>query len=108
MRRLDQLNYNARDPLHILETASKIVRGPGEILDQSFPSGHSLFSFMMAPLLSHWFPRCRINFLLVAAFIAWTRVYLVLHYPTDVIAGVLLGYGITRLFIRWNPGCLKL
>ena len=95
-------------PLFILETVSKISRGPGEILDPSFPSGHAVFSFMMATLLSHWFPRYRIIFFLVAAFIGWTRIYLVLHYPTDVIAGALLGYGITRLFlIRWNPARLK-
>ena len=95
-------------PLFILETVSKIFRGPGEILDPSFPSGHAVFSFMMAALLSHWFPRYRIIFFIIAAFIGWTRIYLVLHYPTDVIAGALLGYGITRLFlIRWNPARLK-
>jgi membrane-associated phospholipid phosphatase len=26
------------------------------------------------------------------------------HYPTDVIAGALLGYGITRIFLQWIPG----
>ena len=86
-------------PLFILETASKISGGPGEILDPSFPSGHAVFSFMMATLLSHWFPRYRVIFFIIAAFIGWTRIYLVLHYPTDVIAGALLGYGITRLFL---------
>jgi len=86
-------------PLYFLEMASKLSKGPGEILDPSFPSGHALYAFMMATLLGHWFPRYRIIFFLLAGFIGWTRIYLGLHYPTDVIAGGLLGYGITRLFL---------
>ena len=88
-------------PLYFLEMASKLSKGPGEILDPSFPSGHAVYAFMMATLLAHWFPRSQIIFFLLAGFIGWTRIYLGVHYPTDVIAGGLLGYGITRLFIHW-------
>ena len=91
-------------PLFFLEIASKLSKGPGEILDPSFPSAHTTFSFMMAILLSAWFPRYRIIFLVVAAFIGWTRIYLGLHYPTDVIAGAILGYGVTELFLHWVDG----
>ena len=90
-------------PFLFLEMGSKLSKGPGEILDPSFPSAHAAFSFAMATLLSHWFPRYRIIFFVVAAFIGWTRIYLGLHYPTDVIAGVLLGYGITKLFLLYFP-----
>jgi undecaprenyl-diphosphatase len=88
-------------PLYFLEMASKLTNGPGEILDPSFPSGHAIYAFMMATLLAHWFPKFQIVFFLLACFIGWTRIYLGLHYPTDVIAGGLLGYGITRLFLHW-------
>ena len=88
-------------PLFFLEMASKISKGPGEILDPSFPSAHGAFAFMMATVLSHWFPRYRVIFFITAAFIGWTRIYLGLHYPTDVVVGALLGYGITRLFVHW-------
>lgn len=88
-------------PLYFLEMASKLSKGPGEILDPSFPSGHAMYAFMMATLLAKWVPRYRIIFYIVAAFIGWTRIYLGLHYPTDVIVGGLLGYGITRLFLYW-------
>jgi undecaprenyl-diphosphatase len=91
-------------PLFFLETVSKLSKGPGEILDPSFPSAHAAFSFMMATLLAHWFPRYRIIFFIVAGFIGWTRIYLGLHYPTDVIVGTLLGYGITKVFLRWIHG----
>ena len=88
-------------PFVFLEMASKLSEGPGEILDPSFPSAHAAFSFMMATLLARWFPRYRIIFFLLAGFIGWTRIYLGVHYPTDVIVGGLLGYGITRLFLHW-------
>lgn len=88
-------------PLHFLQEMTAILsNGPGEILDPSFPSGHSAYAWMMATLLSKWFPRYRIIFYIVAGFIGWTRIYLGLHYPTDVIAGALLGYGITKLFLK--------
>jgi undecaprenyl-diphosphatase len=86
-------------PLFFLEMASKLSKGPGEILDPSFPSGHTVYAFMMATLLAYWFPRYRIIFYIIAGFIGWTRIYLGLHYPTDVISGALLGYGITRVYI---------
>jgi len=81
--------------------ASKLSKGPGEILDPSFPSAHTAFAFMMAVLLSRWFPRYQFIFFIIAGLIGWTRIYLGLHYPTDVIAGALLGYGITKLFLHY-------
>ena len=90
---------NRERPLFFLEMASKLSKGPGEILDPSFSSAHTAYAFMMATLLAYWFPRYRIIFYIIAGFIGWTRIYLDLHYPTDVITGGLLGYGITRIYI---------
>jgi undecaprenyl-diphosphatase len=90
-------------PLFFLKMASKFSQGPGEILNPSFPSGHTVYAFMMATLLSFWFPRYRIIFYIAAGFIGWTRIYLDLHYPTDVIAGALLGYGMTKVFSLYFP-----
>jgi len=88
-------------PLFFLEMAAqKLSEGPGEILDPSFPSGHALYAFMMATLLTNWFPRYRIIFFLLAGFVGWTRIYLGVHFPTDVVVGGLLGYGITKLFLH--------
>jgi undecaprenyl-diphosphatase len=56
---------------------------------------------MMATLLATWFPKYKLVFFIIAGFIGWTRIYLGLHFPTDVIAGGLLGYGITKLFVHW-------
>lgn len=88
-------------PLFFLEMASKLSKGPGEILDPSFPSAHTALSFMMATVLSHWFPRYRMVFYPLAGFIGWTRIYLGLHYPTDILAGALLGYGVSKVFFYY-------
>lgn len=59
--------------------------------DFSFPSGHSTASFAAAACLcfkSRW---GGLVALLVAAVIAASRMYFYVHYPTDIIAGVLLG-----------------
>ena len=87
-------------PFYFLGMASKLSQSPGEVIDPSFPSAHSTFAFMMATLLACWFPRCRMIFFVLAGFIGWTRIYLGLHYPTDVLAGCFLGYGITKVFLH--------
>jgi undecaprenyl-diphosphatase len=94
-------------PFLFLDMASKLSKGPEQILDPSFPSAHAGLSFMMATLLSFWFPRYRIIFYIAAGFIGWTRIYLCVHYPTDVMAGALLGYACAKLFIHYTGG-LKL
>jgi undecaprenyl-diphosphatase len=88
-------------PLFLLGLAEKLSPGPGEILDPSFPSAHTTYAFMMATLLANWFPPYRVTFFTMAGFIGWTRLYLGLHYPTDVIAAGLLGYGITKILLHY-------
>lgn len=63
--------------------------------DFSFPSGHSCSSFAAACALYRASDR-RIRkitaaLIVLAGAIAWSRLYVAVHFPTDVIAGVLLG-----------------
>ncbi len=88
-------------PLSHEEMKLKVSKGPGEIIDPSFPSAHTTFSFMMATVLASYFPRYQMIFFISAGFIGWTRVYLGLHYPTDAIVGAILGYGITKAYISF-------
>jgi undecaprenyl-diphosphatase len=57
----------------------------------SFPSGHAASSFACAVILSAYVPRWRVAFYVLAALIAFSRVYVGVHYPLDVIAGAAWG-----------------
>ncbi len=57
----------------------------------SFPSGHSGSSFAAATVLFLRHRRPGIAALVLAALIAFSRVFLFVHYPTDILAGALLG-----------------
>ena len=57
----------------------------------SFPAGHAATAFAGAVLLSYVAPRLAPAFLSLAALIAWSRVYDGVHYPSDVLAGAVLG-----------------
>jgi undecaprenyl-diphosphatase len=57
----------------------------------SFPSGHAATSFACATVLSAYAPRYRVPFFALATLIALSRIYNGMHYPTDVLAGAVLG-----------------
>lgn len=59
--------------------------------DFSFPSGHTAASFEAATVLMIRDRRFGIPALILAALIAFSRLYLYMHYPTDVLAGIAVG-----------------
>lgn len=59
--------------------------------DHSFPSGHSSASFSLALVLAFNFPKLTPVFIGMSTLVAISRVYLGVHYGTDIIFGSLLG-----------------
>lgn len=59
----------------------------------SFPSAHTVSSFASASALCMSDKRLGIPAGILAAVIAFSRMYLYVHFPTDVLAGILLGIG---------------
>jgi undecaprenyl-diphosphatase len=59
--------------------------------DGSFPSGHAATSFACATVLAWFAPRWAAAFFLLAAAIAYSRLYVAVHYPLDVVGGAVLG-----------------
>lgn len=82
-------NLIARErPCWINETVNILVSIPQ---DYSFPSGHTISSFVAATIIMHHDKRMGIAAYVFASMIAFSRLYLYVHFPSDVFAGVLIG-----------------
>lgn len=66
----------------------------------SFPSGHSTAGFAAAVSLTIWQRKWGIPALVVAAAIAFSRLYNYVHFPSDVICGMILGTA-CAFFVAW-------
>jgi undecaprenyl-diphosphatase len=71
--------------------------------DSSFPSGHSCNAFMIAALFADRLRRKRYIFYGLASLVALSRIYLGVHYPSDVIIGACLGLVITWFMLYLPP-----
>ena len=76
------------------QTIPLLVEG---LHDYSFPSGHTIASFEAATVLLINNKKMGIPAMILAVLIAFSRLYLYVHYPTDVIASVILGTALALL-----------
>lgn len=63
----------------------------------SFPSGHTTSSFCAAVIIFLFSKKWGVPALVLAALIALSRLYLYVHFPTDILAGIILGIAIAYL-----------
>lgn len=92
---LKHVVYRARP----YETLSGIVTRVATDTDSSFPSGHALITWVGATFALLKFRRRAVSLLLAleAAVVCFSRVYVGMHYPLDVVGGALLGASIACL-----------
>jgi len=75
-------------PCHVLDDVHLLINCTHSF---SFPSSHATNIFTGMIIFSFVYPRLRIGLLIIAALVAYSRVYVGVHYPFDVLAGTALG-----------------
>lgn len=73
---------------------------PFSVTTPSFPSGHAATAFMLATIMAYYAKSYRAVFYLLAAAVGVSRIYLGVHYPSDVVVGLLLGTATAWLCMR--------
>jgi len=82
-------------PCNVLPDVNTFANCSGSF---SFPSSHAVNNFAAAFFFYRLFPNLKWILISVAALMAFTRPYVGVHYPSDIIAGALIGSGIGYLF----------
>lgn len=77
-------------PYEVIEGLTSVI---GKQSDFSFPSGHTAASFAFAFAVMFVAPKkIWIPVMVTATLISFTRLYLGVHYPTDILGGVIIGF----------------
>jgi undecaprenyl-diphosphatase len=84
----------------IVSILPKLIEESHSIWNFSFPSSHSMLAFCAVPLLSEQFPRLKKWFIAFAVLIAFSRMYLGLHFLSDVLVGAFIGYLIGLVIVK--------
>lgn len=79
-----------RPPLRYVHPKALVTLPSGS----SFPSGHTATSFACATVLSFFVPRAAPAFYLLALAIGFSRIYVGVHWPLDVLGGAVLGVAV--------------
>ncbi|MCX7881712.1 MAG: phosphatase PAP2 family protein [Brevinematales bacterium] len=88
-------NIFTRDRPYVKHGDISILLAPPDRF--SFPSGHTAGAFTVVFFFWYFYPMWTWPFLVLAVLIGFSRMYLGLHYPTDVVAGMVLGYVSVRI-----------
>ena len=81
-------------PFNVDQTVHMLIEKP---MSYSFPSGHTFSSFAEAFTIWRYNKTAGAAALVLASGIAFSRMYLFVHYPTDILGGILCGYVVAML-----------
>jgi undecaprenyl-diphosphatase len=65
----------------------------------SFPSGHTSAAFLVATVIAYFTPVLAIPMFIFAFLVGMARIYLGVHYPSDILGGIIFGIGMARVAI---------
>ena len=75
----------------------------------SFPSNHASNMFALATTLGYFYPKTKNSLYFLAIIVCFSRVYVGVHYPFDVLIGGIVGYSISWIIINaWVELKLKM
>ncbi|MGO5064725.1 phosphatase PAP2 family protein [Clostridium sp. LCP25S3_F8] len=75
-------------PFTAVEGINLLIKVPKSF---SFPSGHTASSFAVATVVGRKIEKFKLPIYILAIAIAFSRLYLYVHYPSDVLVGALIG-----------------
>lgn len=84
-------------PCHLDESVALLVKRPSSY---SCPSTHTAWAFAAATSILMYFRRPGIAVMLTAALIGFSRLYLFVHFPTDVLFGAVLGVALALATVK--------
>lgn len=90
-------------PYELYETIRPLIEKPS---DSAFPSGHTMNGFTAATAIFLKHKKAGTAALVLAALISVSRLYNLVHYPTDIIGGLIVGIGcaliVDRILKIWS------
>ncbi len=99
--------FERQRPCQALENVRLLVGCGGSF---SFPSNHAVNAFAIAATFSHFFRKTAVPMFFIAVLVALSRIYVGVHYPSDVIAGAVGGgiiAGIVIFLHKWSSERFK-
>jgi undecaprenyl-diphosphatase len=85
------LFYLEPRPFVVIDTVIPLISPPPNEDFQSFPSGHTIFFFALASTIYCFHKKWGIVFLIAALCIGLSRVFVGVHWPQDILGGILIG-----------------
>lgn len=86
--------YHPR-PFMVMENIKVLINNETE---PSFPSGHAAFYFALATGVYLYNKKAGYIYLLLAGLMGFSRIFISVHWPLDILAGAVLGIGVAYLF----------